>query len=415
MPRSDDQYDLVHTYSQAKAGKSKTTAPAVKELGRDNAAVQLYVGKEIAPAALRTPPSGVHFLFFDQSGSLRAKDSTGSVTTFTGGAPTDASYVTINSDSDLSAERTLNATGNLTQTDNGANSAVDLDTVNSPTFTAVTTDSASVTNQVDAGSALLKDAAANPGTNGVIQRNGADVKVYSGGSTRNLSDISSSGLSAKQVSTNTTTSGSGIYLVDTSSSAITLTLSTSDATGEASIGVLNISGSNGVTVNTQGGETIDPGGASSKTLTTEGYVVWFHGDGTNWDSSLDIDAESVTVDTVDTDTIENDDYHEGVTTQSGSTGDLDLSASNLIKQTVTGNITFSFNNASSSPAGNSFLLIVEQDATGGHTLSWPSAVEWAGGSAPGVSTNANDTHVFSFVSPDGGSTWYGFLSGEGMA
>jgi len=119
--------------------------------------------------------------------------------------------------------------------------------------------------------------------------------------------------------------------------------------------------------------------------------------------------------TLDAATIRNDDYHEKAVTQSGSTGDLDLSASNLIKQTVTGNITFSFNNVSSSPAGNSFLLIVEQDTTGGHTLSWPSAVEWAGGSAPGVSTNADDTHVFSFVSPDGGSTWYGFLAGEAMA
>lgn len=43
------------------------------------------------------------------------------------GAPTDAQYVTLALDGTLSDERTLNATGSLTQTDNGANSNVDLD------------------------------------------------------------------------------------------------------------------------------------------------------------------------------------------------------------------------------------------------------------------------------------------------
>jgi hypothetical protein len=35
----------------------------------------------------------------------------------------------------------------------------------------------------------LKDAAADPSANGEIQRNGTDIKVYSGGSVRNLSDV----------------------------------------------------------------------------------------------------------------------------------------------------------------------------------------------------------------------------------
>lgn len=113
------------------------------------------------------------------------------------------------------------------------------------------------------------------------------------------------------------------------------------------------------------------------------------------------------VTTVDSTTIENDDYHETVVTQSGSTGSLDLSSANIFKQTITGNITFAFNNVSGSPAGNSFVLILQQDGTGGHTIDWPSSVEWSGGSSPGLSTNANDKHLVSFVTADGGSTWIG--------
>jgi hypothetical protein len=114
-------------------------------------------------------------------------------------------------------------------------------------------------------------------------------------------------------------------------------------------------------------------------------------------------------------TIDNDDYHETVVSQSGSTGNIDVSAANVFKQTITGNISFSFNNPSSSPAGNSFTLIIEQDGTGGHTISWPTSVEWDSGGAPGFSTNANDKHMVGFVSPDGGSTWIGIPSARQIA
>lgn len=130
---------------------------------------------------------------------------------------------------------------------------------------------------------------------------------------------------------------------------------------------------------------------------------------------LQSDGEIRNAEAVSAGQIDNDDYHEKVVTQSGSTGSLDLSSANVFEQTVTGNISFSFNNPSATPAGNSFLLVVIQDGTGGHTLSWPAAVEWDGGSAPGVSTAANDKHIFSFVSPDGGTTWYGFVAAENVA
>lgn len=122
-------------------------------------------------------------------------------------------------------------------------------------------------------------------------------------------------LPRKLVSSNTTSSGSAIYLVDTSGGAKTFTLASSDATNEESIGVVNISGDNTVTVETESTETIDPNGDSSKTLSTGGYLVWFNGDGSNWNSSLDIDVESVSTNSA---TINNGDG-VGIPTTSTST------------------------------------------------------------------------------------------------
>lgn len=137
------------------------------------------------------------------------------------------------------------------------------------------------------------------------------------------------------------------------------------------------------------------------------------GDGTY---TLPDDADGIDVPAVTTESVSNDDYHETVVTGnvSGTTG-LDLSAANFFKHTLTGNATFEFNNPESDPAGNSFTLIVVQDGTGGHSITWPSSVEWDSGSAPSLSTSANDKHMLSFVSSDGGTTWIGLLSAEAIA
>lgn len=116
------------------------------------------------------------------------------------------------------------------------------------------------------------------------------------------------------------------------------------------------------------------------------------------------------------DQIANNDYNETVVSGSVSgTVGLDLSTANFFRHTLTGGTTFEFNNPEGDPAGNSLTLIVQQDGTGGHSITWPSSVEWDGGSAPSLSTSANDKHMLGFVSPDGGSTWIGVVSAEGIA
>lgn len=114
--------------------------------------------------------------------------------------------------------------------------------------------------------------------------------------------------------------------------------------------------------------------------------------------------------------IDNDDYHETVITGnvSGTTG-LDLTTSNLFRHTLTSNVTFSFDNPNADPPGNSFTLIIQQDSTGGHSITWPSSVEWDNGTAPSLTTAANDKHVLGFLSSDGGATWVGVVSAMGVA
>lgn len=145
----------------------------------------------------------------------------------------------------------------------------------------------------------------------------------------------------------------------------------------------------------------------------DGTFVLKHQSGTQYvfDKNGEIKSPSINAGSVS-----NDDYHETVVSGSvtGTTG-LDLSAANFFSHTLTGNTTFTFDNAESTPAGNSFTLIVQQDATGGHSITWPTSVEWDSGSAPSLSTAANDKHMIGFISPDGGTTWIGVVSATGIA
>ena len=50
-------------------------------------------------------------------------------------------------------------------------------------------------------------------------------------------------------------------------------------------------------------------------------------------------------------------------------------------------------------------------SVGSHTIAWPSEVKWPAGAAPQLT--ANKTDILTLVSWDVGTTWYGFVSGQG--
>jgi len=97
------------------------------------------------------------------------------------------------------------------------------------------------------------------------------------------------------------------------------------------------------------------------------------------------------------------------TASSGTTETLDLSTASVFNVTLSDNCTFTFSNSPSDSFG--FTLILNQDGTGSRTATWPAAVEWAGGTAPTLTTTASATDILTFVTDDGGTTWYGFSAG----
>ena len=97
---------------------------------------------------------------------------------------------------------------------------------------------------------------------------------------------------------------------------------------------------------------------------------------------------------------------------SGTTPSIDVSARDTYTLTTSGNTTFSFTNPPSSPQVGKFTLILT--AGGTHTLTWPSSVDWAGGSAPDAPASG-EKNIYTFITIDGGSTYYGFLAGAAFA
>ena len=89
---------------------------------------------------------------------------------------------------------------------------------------------------------------------------------------------------------------------------------------------------------------------------------------------------------------------------SGTTKTLSLASGTFQTVTLTGNCTFTMPTAT---AGQSFILIVSQDATGSRTATFTS-VKWPGGSAPTITATASAVDIFSFVA--NGSVWYGTFS-----
>jgi hypothetical protein len=96
----------------------------------------------------------------------------------------------------------------------------------------------------------------------------------------------------------------------------------------------------------------------------------------------------------------------------GTTATLNCSVANAFSSTPSGNITYVFSSPPASGTAYSFTLKVTPSAT--MTITWPTSVDWAGGTAP-ASPASGATNIYAFFTHDGGTTWYGFLSGAAMA
>jgi len=73
--------------------------------------------------------------------------------------------------------------------------------------------------------------------------------------------------------------------------------------------------------------------------------------------------------------------------------------------------TFTFQNPPASPKVFSFTLQFVADGVQ-RTVAWPAAVKWSYGSAPVLTSTLNKIDTFTFLTHDGGTSWFGFVSGQ---
>lgn len=93
--------------------------------------------------------------------------------------------------------------------------------------------------------------------------------------------------------------------------------------------------------------------------------------------------------------------------------DIDCRSANVFAHTLGANTTFTFSNPPSSGSAYGFVLKVTQDSSP-RTITWPASVDWPGGIAPILSIASGAVDIFVFFTHDGGTNWYGFISGQGM-
>ena len=82
--------------------------------------------------------------------------------------------------------------------------------------------------------------------------------------------------------------------------------------------------------------------------------------------------------------------------------ELNLNTSNYFTKTISGNSTFTF--ANPAPSGTVTAFTLELTHSSG-TVTWPSEVKWNEDTAPTLTTGK--THLFMFVTDDGGSRYRG--------
>ena len=81
--------------------------------------------------------------------------------------------------------------------------------------------------------------------------------------------------------------------------------------------------------------------------------------------------------------------------------DIDCSLGNYFTKTCNGNSTFTISNV---PTSRAFTIALEVTHTSG-TLTWPASIKWPADTPPTLT--AGKTHLFVFVTDDGGTRWRG--------
>lgn len=84
---------------------------------------------------------------------------------------------------------------------------------------------------------------------------------------------------------------------------------------------------------------------------------------------------------------------------------IDLAQGVVFSKTIDANTAFTFIGVPAGAAATFSLILTNG---GAYTVTWPASVRWEGGEAPELTASGED--LLTFLTPDGGGTWYGVLS-----
>lgn len=90
---------------------------------------------------------------------------------------------------------------------------------------------------------------------------------------------------------------------------------------------------------------------------------------------------------------------------------LDLAVAEFFTKSISGNTTFTFDNAT---ASKGMAFTVQLTISSSAVPSWPASVQWSGGINPSTSLG-NGKHLLGFITYDGGVTWVGALGPTAVA
>lgn len=98
------------------------------------------------------------------------------------------------------------------------------------------------------------------------------------------------------------------------------------------------------------------------------------------------------------------------TTAAVTANEINLANGTVFTKTISANTTFTITGV---PTGSacSFSLILTNG--GAYAVTWPASVKWTGGNVPTLTESGVD--LLTFLTPNGGMTWYGVLSVGGAA
>ena len=134
---------------------------------------------------------------------------------------------------------------------------------------------------------------------------------------------------------------------------------------------------------------------------------------TQLDAKLEtVDISSYTGDVNITGELLVDSYNETYVALSGTTPAVNCETGNMFALSTTGSTTFTFTNPPAS--GTAYGFTLKLTAGGTHTITYPTSVDWAGGTAPDAPASG-ENNIIAFITHNGGSTWYGFQAGAAMA